>query len=179
MALSIPAATLQLYRDAFRHGKPIFSGDAANDEPWGWRGVNNQANYAYAQRTNILACPGMWDDSALMTTPRAAYAANTDQTYGQTRVYLGADVLTLRIVADVTDGGIQLRTSLGNGAGSGLLGGGFGVSGRGQRISTLVVAGMGGVWIDIVASFARDADAASAELRGFWVEEVEIALVLP
>jgi hypothetical protein len=171
MAISLPATSLLLdIEGSFRHGYPVFSGDGANDQPYGWRGINNQCNYSYAWRTQVLSCGSMWDDSAILQTNAAAYGSAAGQVVGQVSVYLGADVALIKVTADVTDGGVQIRTSVGNGAGSALLGGGAGVSGRSVRTDT-VVPGSSGLAVDILVSVAKDADAANVELREFIVEE--------
>jgi|GEM_PF-5549440 hypothetical protein len=173
MAISLPATSLLLRVQAFGQRKPILSGDAAADIEFGWRGVNNQGNYGYANRTMCLASESMWDDSPLLTTTAKTYGATAAQTYGQTRVYLGADVAEIRVKADVTDGGVQIRTSVGNGAGSTLKAIGTGVSARSVRTDS-VAPGATGQWIDIVVAVAQDWDAADADLRAFSVFELEL-----
>jgi hypothetical protein len=169
MAISLPATSLLLdVAGSFRHGYPVFSGDGANDQPYGWRGINNQCNYGYAWRTQVLACGSMWDDSEILSTNAAAYGVAAGQVIGQVSVYLGADVALIKVTADVTDGGVQIRTSVGNGAGSALLG--VGVSGRALRTDTVIPGGTG-LAVDILVSIAKDVDAATVELREFIVEE--------
>ena len=94
MVVRLPTTRLDIPDERFRSLQEIRSGDATADEVFGMRGVNSQANHAYAYRVHTLVAEAAHDLSEIYDT-----TSNTETTvFGPVTITFGADVETIRLV---------------------------------------------------------------------------------
>lgn len=106
MAIDVPVTPPAVMLRYHRRGRPILSGEAVGDHTYGWRGVSSLANHAYAYRVQSLVQPVTCaDPDTVVCTHNAVSWVQATQ---YVPVDIGADVVSVDLIADVEDGEVAI-----------------------------------------------------------------------
>lgn len=164
MSADLPSTRPQLDIAAFRQFGEILSGDGAvtGVKERGIRGLSSALNYGYAQGRVLCsdAHPTQASGTNIFESTSATWVDVFEVAVDQ---YIGADVDTIEVLADVTDGEVRLSVAGSPGSGSGS------ATGRSDHTATASVTG--GAQRTIMIQAQRDAAASKVQIHGYRVRE--------